>query len=92
MAVASTAVTVATTATLIASGGSGAGRTAGTTVAVKPAVSGTGDTVFLGGSDVTTANGFPLGGGMSYALNDDEDLYGIVASGTVAVRVMENGI
>lgn len=91
MAVASTAVTVATTATLLVTGGSGAGRTPGTNAAIKPAASGSAE-VYLGGTDVSTANGFPLGTGIAMPLNDDEELYGIVASGTVAIRVLESGI
>lgn len=93
MTVASTTVTVASTATLLATGGSSAtARSPGTNVAVKPAVAGTGDLVFLGGADVTTANGMPLGTGLALFLNDDEELYGIVASSTTAVRVVETGI
>lgn len=52
-------------------------------------------TVYLGDSDVTTATGFPLAAGSSMAFEFDvskDALYGIVASGTVAVRVLETGI
>lgn len=95
MALATAAVTVATTATLLATGGGGAVAAPydqPTVITVKPATAGTGDSVFIGGSGVTTANGLPLGGGMSFDLAAGEALYGIVASGTVAVRVLEHGI
>jgi hypothetical protein len=95
MAIATAAVTVATTATLLATGGGGAVDAAydrKTTVTVKPATAGTGDSVFVGGSGVTAASGIPLGGGISFDLDAGEALYGIVASGTVAVRVLEHGI
>lgn len=92
MAFESAAVTVETTATLIATGGSGAGRTRGTVVTVKPATAAEGASVFLGPASVTAAAGCPLGGGMSFDLADDEELYGIVASGTIEVRVMEHSI
>jgi hypothetical protein len=84
------AVTVATTATLLATGG-GEGRGSITTITVKPAVGANGDLVLLGPAGVTTATGLPLGGGISFALAIGEALYGIVATGTVAVRVLEHG-
>lgn len=89
MAFESAAVTVTTTATLLATGGGG--NTSGTVITVKPAAAGSAD-VFLGNATVTAANGLPLGGGISFDLSSGEALYGIVASGTVAVRVMEHGI
>lgn len=51
-------------------------------------------TVYLGESDVTTSIGYPLAAGQHYAedLDPGETLYGIVASGTVEVRVREVGI
>ena len=50
--------------------------------------------VYLGGSGVTTAAGFPLavGGQVSMDADAAEGLYGIVASGTVEVRVLEVGV
>lgn len=89
MAIETAAVTVATTATALAAGG-GEGRGSITTITVKPAASGSAE-VYVGPSDVTTATGLPLGGGISFSLNVGESLYGIVASGTVAVRVLEHG-
>lgn len=91
MTIEATAVTVATTATLLATGGHGAARsTPGSIVTIKPVTAGEGALVFVGPAGVTTAIGMPLGGGMSFAFDDDEALYGIVASGTVVVRVLEH--
>jgi hypothetical protein len=47
-------------------------------------------TVFVGGSDVTTANGFPIPAGeyRAFALRPGDTLYGIAAAGTIAVRVI----
>lgn len=51
-------------------------------------------TVFVGGSSVTTAAGFPVAAGTSVSLDVQtaEGLWGIVASGTVEVRVLEVGV
>ena len=51
-------------------------------------------TVYLGDADVTTSIGYPLAAGAHFAIDLDpaEALYGIVASGTVEVRVLEAGI
>lgn len=52
-------------------------------------------TIYLGGSDVTTANGVPvLPGSWSpgLPLPRGESLYGIVATGTQEARVLEIGI
>lgn len=52
-------------------------------------------TVYVGGSDVTTANGLPVAAsawGPGVDLDPGEAWYGIVASGTVEVRVGEQGI
>jgi hypothetical protein len=89
MAIETAADTVATTATALAAGG-GEGRGADTTITVKPAAAGSAE-VYIGPVGVTTATGLPLGGGMSFDLNVGDALYGIVATGTVAVRVMEHG-
>lgn len=49
--------------------------------------------VYLGGSDVSSSNGFPLGAGESVAVPGfaGEELYVRTASGTVAVRVLAGG-
>lgn len=51
-------------------------------------------TVYLGGSDVTTSNGFPIAAGSSSpGLNDTaEAWYGITASSSADVRVLEGGL
>lgn len=52
-------------------------------------------TVYLGGSGVTTATGFPLAAGTSLSVDLKESgdvLYGIVVSGTVEVRTLEVGV
>lgn len=88
MAIETAAVTVATTATALAAGG-GEGRGGVTVITVKPAAAGSAE-VFVGPAGVTTATGLPLGGGISFSLALGEALFGIVASGTVAVRVLEH--
>lgn len=48
------------------------------------------DTVYVGKtSGVTTANGFPLAGGRQVSIRTPEDLFGITASGTSVVGVIE---
>lgn len=91
MAVSSRAVSVGTTATVIDSEGETDGKS-GTSLAIY---NNGAATVYIGGSDVTTANGVPVaagtwGPGMDLAARDR--LYGIVASGTVEVRVIEAGV
>ncbi|NBW13219.1 MAG: hypothetical protein EBR82_34935 [Caulobacteraceae bacterium] len=50
-----------------------------------------GGTLYVGNSNVTTANGFKLDTGdkMELPVGDNEDLYGIVASGTNTVYVLK---
>ena len=51
-------------------------------------------TVYVGGPDVTSATGIPMPTGCSFSadLADNEDLYGVVASGTVPIRVLLGGV
>lgn len=53
-------------------------------------------TVYVGGSDVTTANGFPVEASTGKFSVDSQvttdALYGIVATGTAEVRVFEQGV
>ena len=51
-------------------------------------------TVYVGPSDVATADGYPLAAGehLSVDVDDADGIYGIVASGTVEVRVLETGV
>lgn len=89
MAVKSTAVTVATTATRLDS--SESDSVTGSAVAVY---NNGAATVFIGGSGVTTTDGSPVAAGSwgpGMDLSDGEAVYGIVASGTVEVRVLEVG-
>jgi len=87
-AVLSTAISVTTSATTLPSTAL-AGRRRVVLANVDPGV-----TVYLGacsGTTVTTSNGFPLVAGMvlPMELGPDAVVCGIVASGTVAVRVLE---
>lgn len=51
-------------------------------------------TVYLGGSAVSTANGYPLGVGEEKAvrLDSSEKIYGIVAATTCEVRVLAQAV
>ena len=52
-------------------------------------------TIYVGGSDVTTSNGYPIAAAGSLTidrLSPGERLYGIVASGTVLARVLRRGV
>ena len=52
-------------------------------------------TVYVGGTDVTTATGFPLAAGEGLALSElqpDSMPYGIVAAATCTVAVMQLGV
>jgi hypothetical protein len=49
-------------------------------------------TVYVGGSDVTTANGYPLDSAnpaISIDIDDSVVIYGIVSAGTASVRSLE---
>ena len=53
-----------------------------------------GATVYLGGEGVTTSSyGYALAGGTSFSveLQDDEKLYGVVASSTQNVNILRQG-
>lgn len=90
MAVSARAVTVATTATQLDTNGRPRSRGGQSLSAYNDGAA----TVYLGGADVTTAAGYPLAAGehMAFDLNGGDQLFGIVASGTVAVRVLEIGV
>ena len=91
MALKSTHVTVGSTATRLDQV-TGAGATE--SICVKN-LSTAGAAVYIGGSDVTTSNGFALDPGESMSddsLDLSEGLYGIVASGTIAVHVLEGNL
>lgn len=90
MAVRAYAVTVGTTATHLTDDGSHAyAFTQSLAFYNAGAV-----TVYLGRSGVTTATGYPLAAGEHFAadLSETQDeVYGIVASGTAEVRVFGTG-
>lgn len=82
-AVSATRVTVAATATVIFTARGGVSKVL---IRNPTAVS-----VYIGGSGVTTATGFEIAAGdaVSVALEKQEAIYGIVASGTAIVHVLE---
>ncbi len=88
MAVQAAQVTVGTTATLLS--GTDTDAVPGLSVAVQGP---SGATVYLGGADVTTATGWPVAAGATFAvdLRAGDALYAVVASGTVAVPVLRTG-
>jgi len=55
--------------------------------------------IYIGGADVTTANGFVIPARTTYEssnvlaikLDAKEQLYGLVGSGTLAIRIMHQG-
>jgi heptaprenylglyceryl phosphate synthase len=50
--------------------------------------------IFLGGSDVTTANGYEVavGEAVSFVLTGSDSLYAVAASGTQRVDVLRTGV
>ena len=83
MSINASSVTVTTSATALASADSDQDEVA---------ITNTGATdVYVGPSGVTTASGFPVaaGGSLSVTLPAGETIYGIVASGTEACRVLK---
>lgn len=85
MAVRSRAVTVGTTATRLDLAEGGQSSEGGAFYNAGSA------TVYLGGSDVSTANGFALAAGerIGVDLAQQDELYAVAASGTVEVRTLE---
>jgi len=79
-------ITVGTSATVLATGKTGASW-------VYLHAPAGGNTIFIGPSTVTTANGFELhkGEAVSFWLAETDVLYGIVASATQALMVMQSG-
>lgn len=89
MAASSATRTIATTATALAATSDLSG---GYVVIGVPAAAT--QTVYIGGPNVTTTNGIPLVAGTNLVLDlgGSEDLYGIVAAGTEAIRVLSLGV
>lgn len=80
----SEAVTVGVTPTLLSSGG-----TSSIPKSTAIQVPADGVNVFLGGPDVTTANGIALVPGAVFTIDlMGDEIHGVVATGTQAVRVM----
>jgi hypothetical protein len=77
MSVKSSVANVGVNATLIASG-SGTG---GSSILLKAV-----GAMFVGGNDVTAANGFPVAAGATFSLDlgQNESLYGVAAAATTA--------
>lgn len=94
MAVSASAVTVGTTATHLTPWTPPAGLV--TNPSQSFAVRNNGSaTVYLGGQGVTVAQGYPLAAGAELGMdleNNHGELYGIVATGTVEVRVIGTGL
>ena len=89
MAVSHAIISVGTTATKLTSDYDGKD---GQTINVQNPAGGA--TVYLGGEGVTTSNyGFVLGAGISFSieLQDDEKLYGVVATSTQNVNIIRQG-
>ena len=86
MSLASSSVTIGTTATLIATGKVGASWI------YLHAPSG-GNAVYIGNSNVTTANGLELAKGQVIALwiAETDNLYGVVATATQPLMVLQSG-
>lgn len=88
MSITNSAVSVGTSATLLAA--------EGTRESLGFAVPSGGATVYVGGPSVTTANGWPVTGGTSMMMSSDAGApfsplfawYGIVADSTQDVRVL----
>lgn len=92
MAVKTRAVTVGTTATRLDGDADQADRHAGESFAFYNS---SGVTVYIGGADVTSTNGAPVAASSwspGFDLASDDAIYGIVATGTAAVRVLESGV
>ena len=93
MTVKTAAVTVTTSATRLDTQADATRTFEGgfqSTVTVYPAA----QTVYVGGSDVTTANGMPIAAGAyaSFDLGPDDQLWGVVAATTDATRVLQTGV
>jgi hypothetical protein len=90
MALAHERVSVGTTATLLSS--QFAGKDGQTVSVQNPSAS---VTVYIGGAGVTTTSyGYALGtlADMSVDLQNGEELYGVVASSTLTVNILRQGV
>lgn len=82
--------TVTTTATALNQAEADNTGTSGLLVAVPSG----GATIYVGGADVTAANGFPVAAGQTLTTDVDrgEQLYAVTASGTQAVAVLNGSV
>ena len=91
MAINHAIVSVGSTATLLTVAASGGGKDGSTILIQNPSG---GQAVYIGGAGVTTSSyGFILAvnSDMSIELNQDEAVYGVVASSTPSVAVLRQG-
>jgi hypothetical protein len=92
MAINHALVTVGTSATLLTVAASGGGKDGSTILVQNPSG---GVSVYLGGAGVTSSSyGYILAANsnISIELNQDEALYGVVASSTQSVAVLRQGV
>ena len=92
MAINHAIVSVGSTATLLTVAASGGGKDGSTILIQNPTG---GQAVYIGGAGVTTSSyGFILAvnSNMSIELNQDEAVYGVVASSTQSVAVLRQGV
>jgi hypothetical protein len=92
MAIEHAIVGLTTTATLLTVAASGGGKDGSTILIQNPAG---GQVVYLGGAGVTSSvYGFILAvdANISLELNQDEALYGVVATSTQSVAVLRQGV
>ena len=92
MAINHAIVSVGSTATLLTVSASGGGKDGSTILIQNPSG---GQAVYIGGAGVTTSSyGFILAvnSNMSIELNQDEAVYGVVASSTQSVAVLRQGV
>jgi len=92
MSIAHAIVSVGTSATLLTVATAGGGKDGSTILIQNPAG---GQAVFIGGAGVTSSSyGYKLAidSDMSIELNQDEAVYGVVASSTQSVAVLRQGV
>ena len=92
MAINHALVSVGTSATLLTVAASGGGKDGSTILVQNPSG---GVSVYLGGAGVTSSSyGYILAANsnISIELNQDEALYGVVASSTQSVAVLRQGV
>ena len=92
MAIAHGIVSVGSTATLLTVAASGGGKDGSTILIQNPSG---GQAVYIGGAGVTTSSyGYILAvnSNISIELNQDEAVYGVVASSTQSVAVLRQGV